>query len=357
MADGHDRPHDEAEFIGRSLEENRFWLRIMKEHALFLSEGFSRRDNPLVAQANRFFEEFDQLLREASALQPRRAEDVLEFNERVIVRVADFRNFKQEVLIKMILGRIQSFNFPLLIDHIRREAEYFITTLTRLNRGIDEPVDAAIVRENVFWLRIMADHSRFIQHLLDPSERGLIAAAGQFAQEFDRLLAQARDLESMVQGASPVLIIVGGHLLDEVSLVRIHEAEERRREEDERRALIEPPPPALARLTGDARRAAEEIRDFKRTAQTLVAESRALSLINPLLADHVRREAEKFLQVLALLEQRIERSFRPVQAVVVDRPAPPCAPTGTAAAGPAAQGAQLEAPRLEVPRTRVRVRF
>jgi hypothetical protein len=29
-------------FIERSLTENRFWLRIMKEHALFLGEGFSR---------------------------------------------------------------------------------------------------------------------------------------------------------------------------------------------------------------------------------------------------------------------------------------------------------------------------
>src|SRR5690606_8687904 len=107
-------------------------------------------------------------------------------------------------LISIITGRIAGFNLPLLVDHIRREAEYFIMTLTRINKGIDDPIEAEIVRENIFWLRIMADHSRFIRHLLDPSERNLIRAADQFAGEFDTLLAQARDLESMVKGASPV---------------------------------------------------------------------------------------------------------------------------------------------------------
>ena len=34
-------------FVERSLTENKFWLRIMKEHALFLGEGFNQKDkNP-----------------------------------------------------------------------------------------------------------------------------------------------------------------------------------------------------------------------------------------------------------------------------------------------------------------------
>jgi hypothetical protein len=34
----------EQMFIERSLTENKFWLRIMKEHAYFLGEGMSRND-------------------------------------------------------------------------------------------------------------------------------------------------------------------------------------------------------------------------------------------------------------------------------------------------------------------------
>lgn len=52
-------------FIERSLTENRFWLRIMKEHALFLSEGFNRNDKNLIQQVEKFFHLFDHHLQKA----------------------------------------------------------------------------------------------------------------------------------------------------------------------------------------------------------------------------------------------------------------------------------------------------
>lgn len=305
----------------RSLTENRFWLRIMKEHALFLSEGFNRRDNDLIEEANRFFRLFDRLLREALAFESPQDERIFKFNKRVIRAVTEFRNFKQEILTKIILCRISGFNLPLLVDHIRREAEYFITVLTKLNQGIDEPISAEIVRENVFWLRIMADHSRFIQHLLDPSERRLVQQTQEFAQGFDQLLAQARDLDSMIQGASPVLVVVGGHFLDRPTIIRLTEEEEREREI--RQPLITPPP-VLQRFNQEAIQAATEIRDFKATATVLLRQCKILSVINPLLADHVTREAEKFVSVLNELEQRLEKKTPEIRALEVTTPAPPC---------------------------------
>lgn len=47
-------------FIERSLTENRFWLRIMKEHSLFLGEGFNRKDTHLIKQTDRFYQYFEQ---------------------------------------------------------------------------------------------------------------------------------------------------------------------------------------------------------------------------------------------------------------------------------------------------------
>lgn len=60
-----------------------------------------------------------------------------------------------------------------------------------------EPLPDAIIDENVFFLRIMADHAKFIGHLLDPSERKLVEQAQEFSHDFDQLLFQAKDLESM----------------------------------------------------------------------------------------------------------------------------------------------------------------
>lgn len=310
----------EADFAQRSLTENRFWLRIMKEHALFLSEGFSRRDTKLIAEANRFFQLFHKLLTEAMHFTDPSAEKMFKFNQGVIRSVAEFRNFKQELLTQIILCRVSGFNLPLLVDHIRREAEFFVAVLSRLNEGIDEPIAAEIVRENVFWLRIMADHSRFIQSLLDPSERRLVQKAQEFAQEFDQLLAQARDLDSMIKGASPVLVVVGGHFLDRPTILRLKEKEDREREG---RSLLAVPPPVLQRVNQEAIAAAREIREFKATALVLLRQCKALSVINPLLADHVTREAEKCISVLTDLERRLERKAPNIQAIETTQPAPP----------------------------------
>ena len=43
----------------------------------------------------------------------------------------------------------------------------------------------------------MADHAKFIGHLLDPSERKLVDTARNFSNDFDELMYQAIDLESM----------------------------------------------------------------------------------------------------------------------------------------------------------------
>src|SRR3954471_16057504 len=50
----------EQMFIERSLTENKFWLRIMKEHSYFLGEGFNRKDTHLIQQTDRFYHYFEE---------------------------------------------------------------------------------------------------------------------------------------------------------------------------------------------------------------------------------------------------------------------------------------------------------
>lgn len=257
----------EMDFVEKSINENLFWLRIMKEHALFMSQGFDRRDKKLIAEADQFFVMFDQRLTEARKL--RRDPDVVrKFNEQIILLARRFREFKSKVLLLIIQCKIDGFNFPLLIDHIAREAGYFVETLKNLNSGKSEPLADRIVDENVFWLRIMADHSKFIASLLDPSERKLVTIANTFSDEFDQLLAQARDLESMVKQTEPSFFNT------------------------------------LNRFTSDAQTATTDLRNFKKDARDLIRQCKSLSLINPILADHVMREANKFLFILNDLSQR-----------------------------------------------------
>lgn len=257
----------EAEFVQQSINESLFWLRIMKEHALFMSEGFDRSDKKLIREADQFFVMFDRRLTDVRAL--RRDPDVVRrFNEGTIMLARRFREFKSNVLLLIIQCKINGFNFPLLIDHIAREAGYFVETLRNLNRGMSEPLADRIVDENVFWLRIMADHSKFIASLLDQSERKLVTVANTFSDEFDQLLAQARDLESMVKQTEPSFFNT------------------------------------LTGFTTDVQMATTDLRNFKKDARDLIRQCQSLSIINPLLADHVTREANKFLSILNDLSKR-----------------------------------------------------
>lgn len=69
--------------------------------------------------------------------------------------------------------------------------------------GILDPIQDAIINENVFWLKIMMEHSRFIASLLDQSERNLVKTALKFGDDFETLLNQARDVESMLYKKQP----------------------------------------------------------------------------------------------------------------------------------------------------------
>jgi hypothetical protein len=259
----------EKMFIERSLTENKFWLRIMKEHALFLGEGMSRNDKDLIQQTDRFYHYFEQQEKRAHQT-PESVAAVRKLNEDSIQLVYGFRNFKRNLLILIINEKVQGFNFPLLVDHIAREAEYFMNSLQKFNNGILEPIQDAIIHENVFWLRIMMEHSRFVASLLDQSERNLVAAARKFGDDFETLLNQARDVESMLYHKKPTYPIIG-------------------------------------KMNKDSESATEELRNFKKAGLELIKSSQIRSVINPLLADHIVREAEHFLFMIRVLEERLKQ--------------------------------------------------
>lgn len=48
-------------FVSRSLDEIRFWSRIMKEHSLFLRLGFRCEDTQLINEANHFYAIFESI--------------------------------------------------------------------------------------------------------------------------------------------------------------------------------------------------------------------------------------------------------------------------------------------------------
>jgi hypothetical protein len=256
-------------FVARSLDEIRFWSRIMKEHSFFLRLGFRCEDTQLINEANQFYAVFEEIERRAHSFQVETDPQIIkQFNTEVHYAVTQIWAFKRKVLGLILQCKLPGQNnFPLLVDHISREANYFRNRLEELNTGTLEPLPDAIIDENVFFLKIMADHAKFIGHLLDPSERKLVEQARNFSQEFDQLLFQAIDLSSMRPQSQTA--------------------------------------PLLSQFVDENRVSVKSLRDFKKTAGELINECRIKSIIHPLLADHVFREAERFLEILDMFEQSL----------------------------------------------------
>ncbi|KGE16602.1 DUF2935 domain-containing protein [Paenibacillus wynnii] len=256
-------------FVARSLDEIRFWSRIMKEHALFLGLGFRAEDTQLKSEANRFYTIFENIERRSHEYQlDADPNTIKDFNTEVRVAATNIWAFKRMVLGLILQCKLPGgTNFPLLVDHVSREANYFRNRLDELNSGTLEPLPDAIIDENIFFLKIMADHAKFIGHLLDPSERKLVDQAREFSNDFDTLMFQAADLSSMRPQSQTV--------------------------------------PLLSQFVDENRVSVKSLRDFKKTARDLIEECRIKSIIHPLLADHVFREAERFLYILDMFDQSL----------------------------------------------------
>lgn len=241
----------------RILAEIRFWVRILKEHALFIQLGLPCNRPDLIAEAGRFYDLFQGLQDQVECVAVVDQALLAELVRAVEALIA----FKHSLLRLMVQCELPGANlYPLLLAHITREAIHFLEFLRGIAMASDPLV--AILAEQSFWLRQMKEHIEFIIGLLDPSEKELLAQAHATRVEFSNLLETARDLESMVLSRPQTFNAV----------IRFTET-------------------LLERVT--------ELRNFKATAYELAVLCRLLSALpTPLLLDHVRREADKFLDEL-----------------------------------------------------------
>ncbi|NLZ38744.1 MAG: DUF2935 domain-containing protein [Firmicutes bacterium] len=249
------------------LTEARFWSRILMEHALFIQLGLAPNEEKLSAEAQRFVDLFDNLLNrlnKVKRLNPELLEELIEAVKAII-------EFKAKVLRLIIQCKMRpGSNYPLLLDHIRREAERFLNLLTT---PVAEDALTLLLQQEVFWLRIMKEHIEFIIHLLDPSERELLEQAHEFRKTFSRLLETARDLDSMAE-TSP------GKFND------------------------------VIQFTKNVIQHTKQLSNFKAAAFELDEACKILGIIaDPLLLDHVRREADKFLSELDELLPEVEKCY------------------------------------------------
>ncbi len=139
-----------------------------------------------------------------------------------------------------------------------REAKFYMRMLECLNNRRDILGPSNLIDQEVFWNRQMAEHAKFIEGLLDPTEETLIDSARMFGKEFDELTILSKQ-------ATQRTFDITGTTTDSIS--------------------------AMKRLW-----------EFMIAGTEGLPECRIKSIIIPLLGDHVLREANHYLCVLGVCD-------------------------------------------------------
>jgi hypothetical protein len=255
------------------MEEVKFWLHIMEEHALFIKTGLPFDKPDLIEEAATFEREFKALRVRADKLTSEKK--FAELIAESIDSLKEFLRYKQLLLGWSLTNKLGSALPPLFFDHVIREAEYFMAILEKLHACKKLAVVKAL--EADFWLRLMTEHTKFIGSRIDPSERSLLDVVTGYQAEFDNLSMQARDYVSFLAHKPMEL-------------------------------------PAFDRFLQDSRVATVRLRDFKQAIHEMIVQNRMLGTIPAVLADHVRREADHFLLVLSMMEKGVIKVEKDVLA-------------------------------------------
>lgn len=290
-------------YVANSLELHLFFGRIMKEHSLFLKAGFTPVNAAFSNRAEFFKREFEMVLSQAVFLASGvvsesvlcSGELITEFTptaekqterltgiridrsvtgreQRLIdecaqngnaaekcggVRVLNRRAlsllngliaFKEQILKEVLRCNIFTMNYPLLIEHIIREAKLYREYIQMLERNCE--INCQSMKDiECFWNRIMMEHAMFIRGLLDPTEADLIKKADGFTNEYAALLESCCGAHNKMMGS-------------------------------------------------DSLEKTIKFRDFKSAGAKGIEECRIRSVILPLLADHVLREANRYIRLL-----------------------------------------------------------
>ena len=231
----------------RQMDNIEFWTFQFSEHALFIYLGIVDIDSAtkeIREVSHRWYEYFVNF-RENYLTKNNKNSLIEELKKEAL----KFKNFKE-----IVLARVESewsgWLYPTFLSHILHELNYF------LEKEFKKISNEEIIK---FWNQINGEHSAFTVGLLDPREQDLIKQAMDFEDKFLKLNARHDNHDN--------------HDLVQFKLLSQHMS--------------------------------EEMDKFTQTGQKAVHENKILSIIHPLLIDHVRREGQRSIVELESIFKKV----------------------------------------------------
>ena len=292
-------------YVMLSLELHLFFARIMKEHSIFLEAGFTHKNNKLAKEADEYkshLEKFlldiikisDGMIRQEvlnsgelytdytlsterktehytgieinskittmeTKIQCKDYEDddnkivghVKKINAKAIKILDGLIDLKTKVLNEVLSCKLFTSSYPSFLEHLIQEAKLYRAYIFSLEN--DEDIEEKSIKDaELFWDHVMLEHASFIRGLLDPTECELIRTADEFIKIYTDLIQNTLNMSSSTIPSN----------IDETLASTI------------------------------------EFRDFKKSGTEGFDECKIKSMILPLLADHVLREANHYIRIL-----------------------------------------------------------
>ena len=289
-----------AEYIQISLEINLFYQRIIKEHMLLIETHLPSVETALITEANLLKKSMEQVLSETVILANGNISEeaieshniitqftlpceeitskltgvkintnitmtelnliagipdctpwleiaIDEINKRTLNLLDEIISYKEKLMECVLNCRVFLMIYPEMLEHLIKEALLYKEILNcLLNRKLPE---FTLCEELDFWNNIMGEHAEFIEGMLDPTEEELKEKAKEFVMRFERLVEECID-------TCEKLIIQ------------------------------------------ESLKTTEDLRDYKIDATIGLLECKIKSIIPPILADHVLREAYHYIRIL-----------------------------------------------------------
>lgn len=172
---------------------------------------------------------------------------VSSINKQTLPAIESLIKFKNDILNSVLSCKMYTTNYPLLIEHIMNEAKMYYTLLSKIESR-SSFTRTELYEQELVWNDVMKEHAEFIRGLLDPSEKELILTANKYANEYEQIINNYRNNPNSLTNVSLNQTI--------------------------------------------------RFRDFKLNGEEGILICQIKSIIIPLLADHVVREANHFIRIL-----------------------------------------------------------
>jgi len=169
--------------------EHQFWLQILGDHGRFIFVSLAPNETNDIHLAQQFIGHYDQLLEASRNTNT----NLAELNRQALQLTMELRQFKLDLLKRMLLGKLSFGLPPTFLNHMVNELEEYVLILNELVAGRPVPLYNPL-HYDLIWLSDASGHAGAIASGLDRVESALIHKSTEYEKHFNDLYLKAVEM-------------------------------------------------------------------------------------------------------------------------------------------------------------------